>query len=188
VTPEDVEAVFEERDDVAEPLTASEIGEALDCSRRTALNRLDELEASDAVESKKVGGRAKVWWVRKEREQVDFETDDLRGDPETTPGDVEADDAPEWEETLFPEIEIPGPTEYDDARRSTIRRMWDYLKEHGKAQKSDFKPIVESEETGTDFESFWEYCIREPGTLTKLPNVEPPTDRGHTYRYEEVGE
>lgn len=59
----DVTAVFESREDYAEPLTASEVAEALGCSRRTALNRLHDLAESTDVTSKKVGGRSRVWWI-----------------------------------------------------------------------------------------------------------------------------
>lgn len=60
---EDVTSVFEDRDDYAEPLTASEIAERLGCSRRTALNKLHELEENTDLTSKKVGGRSRVWWI-----------------------------------------------------------------------------------------------------------------------------
>jgi MarR-like DNA-binding transcriptional regulator SgrR of sgrS sRNA len=60
---EDVTAVFESRDDYAEPLTASEIAEELDCSRRTALNKLHTLQDQTDLTSKKVGGRSRVWWI-----------------------------------------------------------------------------------------------------------------------------
>jgi GTP-sensing pleiotropic transcriptional regulator CodY len=60
---DDVTAVFESRDDYAEPLTASEIADQLGCSRRTALNKLHELEAETDLKSKKVGGRSRVWWI-----------------------------------------------------------------------------------------------------------------------------
>lgn len=63
ITPDDVLKVFEARSDLAAPLTAPEIAEQLDCSRRTALNKLDKLEKTGAVISKKVGGRSRVWWV-----------------------------------------------------------------------------------------------------------------------------
>ena len=63
ITPDDVLKVFESRSDLAEPLTAPEIAEQLDCSRRTALNKLDALKEAGAITSKKVGGRSKVWWV-----------------------------------------------------------------------------------------------------------------------------
>jgi GTP-sensing pleiotropic transcriptional regulator CodY len=60
---EDVTAVFESREDYAEPLTASEVAEELGCSRRTALNKLHTLESETEIESKKVGGRSRVWWI-----------------------------------------------------------------------------------------------------------------------------
>ena len=62
-TTSDVTAVFKDRDDYAEPLTASEIAEQLGCSRRTALNKLHELQEETDVTSKKVGGRSRVWWI-----------------------------------------------------------------------------------------------------------------------------
>lgn len=62
-TESDVVAVFRDREDFAEPLTASEIADVLGCSRRTALNRLHELQESTDVTSKKVGGRSRVWWI-----------------------------------------------------------------------------------------------------------------------------
>lgn len=62
-TESDVIGVFKDRTDYAEPLTASEVAERLDCSRRTALNRLHDLQESTDVTSKKVGGRSRVWWI-----------------------------------------------------------------------------------------------------------------------------
>ena len=62
-TESDVIEVFQEREDYAEPLTASEVAETLECSRRTALNRLHDLQESTDVTSKKVGGRSRVWWI-----------------------------------------------------------------------------------------------------------------------------
>ena len=62
ITPDDVEALFREQTDRAEPLTAVEIAEELNCARRTALNKLHDLEDKGIVTSKPVGGRSKVWW------------------------------------------------------------------------------------------------------------------------------
>jgi predicted transcriptional regulator len=59
----DVTQIFEARSDYAEPLTASEIADELGCSRRTALNKLHELEEETDLKSKKVGGRSRVWWI-----------------------------------------------------------------------------------------------------------------------------
>ena len=62
-TESDIIEVFRERTDYAEPLTASEVAEQLGCSRRTALNRLHDVQEETDVTSKKVGGRSRVWWV-----------------------------------------------------------------------------------------------------------------------------
>jgi len=55
-TLQDVMDVFKSRHDYAEPLTASEVADELGCSRRTALNKLDALQAETDLTSKKVGG------------------------------------------------------------------------------------------------------------------------------------
>jgi MarR-like DNA-binding transcriptional regulator SgrR of sgrS sRNA len=55
--------VFETRADYAEPMTATEIADRLGCSRRTALNKLHDLEDETDITSKKVGGRSRVWWI-----------------------------------------------------------------------------------------------------------------------------
>lgn len=62
VTPADVLDVFDERDDTSEPLTAPEVADAVGCSRRTALDKLQALADRGDIKSKKVGGRAVVWW------------------------------------------------------------------------------------------------------------------------------
>jgi hypothetical protein len=93
VTTDDVLAVFDERDDPTEPLTAREVGEAAGCSRRTALKRLDDLADRDAIASKKVGGRARVWWVPADRPSPgELEDDPLLTAParEGGPTDVSA--------------------------------------------------------------------------------------------------
>ncbi|WP_049996309.1 helix-turn-helix transcriptional regulator [Halococcus sediminicola] len=60
--PETVLEVFDRRDDLARPLTSSDVMEALDCARRTALNKLNELVAAGSLESREVGARARVFW------------------------------------------------------------------------------------------------------------------------------
>lgn len=55
--------MFEERSDPAEPLSAPEIAEALNCSRKTAYNKLITLCERGRLESKKVGARSRVWWT-----------------------------------------------------------------------------------------------------------------------------
>jgi hypothetical protein len=67
-TAADVLETFRERDDLAEPLTSNEVADRAGCSRRTALNRLHDLADAGDVASKKVGGRARVWWVPHSRD------------------------------------------------------------------------------------------------------------------------
>ncbi|WP_225333307.1 HTH domain-containing protein [Halomicrobium urmianum] len=62
-TESDVIEVFKQREDYAEPLTASEVADRLGCSRRTALNKLHDLQEETDLTSKKVGGRSRVWWI-----------------------------------------------------------------------------------------------------------------------------
>lgn len=73
ITPEDILEVFAQRNDWGEPLTAPELADSLDCSRRTALNKLHSLEKNGEVTSKKVGGRSKVWWIPNAGEGSDNE-------------------------------------------------------------------------------------------------------------------
>lgn len=63
VVPSDVLELFDEREDRGEPLTAPEIADELNCDRKTAYNKLQRLEDSDDVASKKVGGRSRVYWI-----------------------------------------------------------------------------------------------------------------------------
>ena len=62
-TVDDVLAIFEQRQDSHEPLTAQEVADRLDCSRPKAYDLLRELADQDSIASKKVGARAKVWWI-----------------------------------------------------------------------------------------------------------------------------
>ena len=57
-TPEDALAVFTD----SEPLTAKEVAEELGVVRRTAHNKLSDLEERGDLRKKKVGSRAVVWW------------------------------------------------------------------------------------------------------------------------------
>lgn len=60
--PKRVLAVFEDAVDPCEPLTASEVAARLDCDRKTAYNKLSTLVEQDALSTKKVGARGRVWW------------------------------------------------------------------------------------------------------------------------------
>lgn len=57
----DTLAVFV-RTGAGEPLTTTEVADALDVGRRTAYNRLARLAEDGAIRTKKVGASARVWW------------------------------------------------------------------------------------------------------------------------------
>ena len=63
IPPEWVLEVFEDREDSARPLTASDIADALGCSRRAAHDKLEELAEEGKIATRKVGARARVWWL-----------------------------------------------------------------------------------------------------------------------------
>jgi predicted ArsR family transcriptional regulator len=62
-TSEDILRVFKQRSDPYEPMTSSEIADAIGCSRPTALTRLEELAEEADVRTKKIGARGRVWWL-----------------------------------------------------------------------------------------------------------------------------
>ena len=111
IPPERALSVFEEQDDRARPLTASDIAEALDCSRRTAHNKLGDLVDRDELETRKVGARSRVWWRP------------LRRTPEDRPGDGR----PNGVSDAISEANLPGAGPQLEARREALLAAFDYL-------------------------------------------------------------
>lgn len=63
VSPEEVINAFVDQDDPCEPLTTAEVADILGIAKRTALKQLNRAEEQTRLRSKKVGGRARVWWL-----------------------------------------------------------------------------------------------------------------------------
>ena len=63
VTRKAVKEVMVERGSSSEPWTSSELAEILGCSSDTVYHRLRELETLDEIRTKKVGARARIWWI-----------------------------------------------------------------------------------------------------------------------------
>ena len=74
ITEEDVLSVFRALSDPREALSTREVAEALDCSRRTAYERLSTLERSELIDSKKVGNQVRIWWVATELDNPSLAT------------------------------------------------------------------------------------------------------------------
>ncbi|WP_312909143.1 hypothetical protein [Natronosalvus caseinilyticus] len=88
---------FVDREDAAEPLTSSEVAEAVGIARRTAHKKLEELADRGVLASKQVGARGRVWWIPDDH-GVDLETliaQSATSDGEEGPTDAESASAAE---------------------------------------------------------------------------------------------
>ena len=170
-TLDDVFGVFERRSDSARPLTASDVMDAVDCSRRTAHNKLGELVDQGRLETRKVGARSRVWWVPMPRSTRAPTTDPestARRDPAV---DVEIADA-----------ELPGSGELLRERREALRAAYDYVTENPEATKTEFLTEVFPEHSAgyKTADRWWEMI--EPA-LADLPNVDVELERDHVWRF-----
>lgn len=67
-----VRRIFDQLGPPGTPFTTSEIAAEFDCSDRTIYNRLDDLVEADAIETKKVGAKGRVWWKPVGGTQAEF--------------------------------------------------------------------------------------------------------------------
>jgi len=95
---DDVLAILTKR---SEPVTGKEVGDTLDISNRSALDKLNELHAREAIERKKVGAGAVVWWLADDSAQSRNGHADA---PERDPEDIIA-----TLETFLNERDVPEP-------------------------------------------------------------------------------
>lgn len=190
-TLEDVLSVFNDRDDYAEPMTAPEFADRLDCSRRTALNKLHALEDAGNVSSKKVGGRSKVWWVpvlETPRVEDELTSDAVRH--EATESTV---DTPSIEDPIDDLDSLTTALDTLDAadnRRAAVRACVEYLREHGTAQKSGFvEDVYPDYNAGYSSTGGWWNKIGKEYLKTvadECDSVEPPKKEGsHIWQWVE---
>lgn len=206
-TPEDVLEVFADRADRAEPMTAPELADRLNCSRRTALNKLHDLADAGDVSSKKVGGRSKVWWVpihdatptdpdRRDGGESTVEPPARTspvGDPgESTGADTDRltaaldtlDATDDLRATVRPTL--AGAGDLLERRVDAILRMYAYLREHGTAEKNDLLDVVDPDVVDyADANSVWSNMVKGKDTLRALPGVRTPSAGKTTWRYED---
>ncbi|MEA5408660.1 ArsR family transcriptional regulator [Haloarculaceae archaeon H-GB2-1] len=160
--------MFETRDDWARPLTASDVMGELDCSRRTAHNKLNELVDRDLLKTRKVGSRSRVWWI-----PIEQPPDSVRRNAEAS------ESRPRH---LVEDVELPGTGRTLEARRDALLASYEYLQEHPEAKKSDFLQDVFPEHPAEyqTAEGWWNAI--QPA-LAKLPGVDPPKERGHIWHF-----
>jgi hypothetical protein len=179
VTPADVFDVFDAREDRGEPLTAREVADAVGCARRTALNQLDALDG-DGLASKKVGGRARVWWVPlRDADTVAAEgsqpppTDEPADGPTSPSADVSDGDVPAAVDDAIRALDLTEPQKATlDDRRDALRVAWRLVHDVGAGvERGDFSQVHETHPAGLGtFESWYDNFVSP--TLRDLPGVE----------------
>lgn len=165
---ESVVAVFRARSDPSRPLTANDVMAELDCSRRTAHNKLNELVEEGVLATRKVGARGRVWWIPFDELVVDATL--ARADREPSV-EVEIERA-----------ELPGGGETLDRRREALRAAYDYLSDHPNVTTTEFlREVFPEHPAGYETADDWWAAIKP--ALEELPNVDVAEDREHTWHY-----
>ncbi|WP_248905374.1 helix-turn-helix domain-containing protein [Halocatena marina] len=162
--------VFESREDQARPLTATDVMEALDCSRRTAHNKLNMLVEKGVLATRKVGARSRVWWIP-------IENASMPNQSETT-----EQRHPRPVSNAIQQADLPGEGPTLEARREALAAAHDYLAEHPEAKKADFlRDVYHSYPAQYESAEGWWNAIQP--ALKQLPDVDPPKERGHVWHF-----
>lgn len=206
-TAEDVLEVFENRGDKAEPLTAAEVADELGCSRRTALNRLHELGTNLEIASKKVGGRARVWWIRIPMTDGRFpynlgvptleEDQEAAANPAKHQRPSSPDPIPAGDNSTTDESADALPADILEAlayldtshdRRAAVQACVEYLAQEETAQRSDFIDNVYPDapggyqSTGGWWNKIGKEYLKQVAKATDA--IVPPAGEGaHTWRW-----
>ena len=173
-------AVFDDRTDAARPLTATDVMEALECSRRTAHNKLNELEARGDLATRKVGARSRVWWVPLETSRHTQLTD-TKDQADGAHRSSTAAQTPTVTNAIEA-AELPGSGPILDARREALSAAYEYLSEFPEATKSDFlRDVYHDYPAGFESGEGWWNAIQP--ALKQLPGVDSPEERGHIWHF-----
>ncbi|ELZ85091.1 hypothetical protein C453_10935 [Haloferax elongans ATCC BAA-1513] len=184
--------VFDDRDDAARPLTAADVMGELDCSRRTAHNKLNELEERGDLATRKVGARSRVWWVPipaspEQAPETTQQTADGQAESAATPASEPTDaantsDHPPAVSNAIEAADLPGSGPMLDSRREALSAAYDYLTDHPEAKKADFlRDVYHDYPAGFESAEGWWNAIQP--ALKQLPGVDPPEERGHIWHF-----
>ncbi len=186
IPPEAALEVFDERDDLGRPLTADDVMDHLECSRRTAHNKLSTLVEEGKLKTRKVGSRGRVWWVPMPAESTAVPAESASGEPAESPTQQPTADDTETPPPAVREaietVDLPGSGATLEARRAALFASYQYLVENPSARKADFLENVYPDhpaEFETD-EGWWNAI--QPA-LKELPAVDPPEERGHRWTF-----
>ncbi|SER69273.1 hypothetical protein [Natrinema salaciae] len=174
IPPEAALEAFDEREDLGRPLTADDVMAHLDCSRRTAHNKLNDLVEEGALETRKIGARGRVWWVPIEAgPDQDSRQTAVRTEEETPPPAVRE---------AMTAVDLPGTGAMLEARRKALLASYEYLIDHPSARKSDFlENVYPDHSAGFETDEGWWNAIQP--ALKELPGVDPPEERGHIWNF-----
>lgn len=79
---------------------------------------------------------------------------------------------------------LGGSGDLPERRVDTIIKIYDYLCEHGTAEKSDSPDVINVDVTGYDSpKSIWSNMVKEGSSLWSHPGVEPPNFGMSTWRF-----
>lgn len=109
ITEEDVLDAFERVAAPDESLSTREVADALDCARRTAYERLSGIADDGRLNTKKVGGQVRIWWLPTDNDTTDASTAETPSLPELTSEQVLELEF-HSEQLAKPFIETGGPT------------------------------------------------------------------------------
>lgn len=176
--------VFAARSDRARPLTANDVMEALDCSRRTAHNKLNELVDRGELDTRKVGARSRVWWVPLPTVPEDGGGEESGGATRApaSEGQTDGPGRPRPVRVAIDGADLPGTGPTLEARREALAAAYDYLADHPEAKKADFlRDVYHDHPAGYESPEAWWNTIQP--ALRELPDVDPPTERGHIWHF-----
>ncbi|MFC6836977.1 hypothetical protein [Halomarina ordinaria] len=189
--------IFESREDNARPVTADDVTEVLGWSRRTVHNKLKELVEKDKLATRKVGARARVWWIPQLEESQEQDTSISSappGAPKPRQKETATSTGPETAEEVLEIIrdDLSARNEEQRMERSrAILSAYKYLQEHGEgdikaAEIDDIKEHAYSKyPTERDADRQWDNYLREG--LILLPGVEPSPGTSGIWYFIEPG-
>jgi hypothetical protein len=198
IDPDTVLDVFDARADQARPLTAGDVVDEMGIARRTAHNKLNALVERGVLETRKVGARGRVWWTPA-RQASDSETArETAETPSAVSGDRtdtasndrehratetgEADGQADLDAAIAA-VDTPGSGKTKQEREAALRRAYQYLKDHGEAQRKDFKELLGDDVGYASFSSWWTNYVKAKDALKQLPHVDAPAEGEHTWTY-----
>lgn len=182
-------------------VTTSDLADELDCTSRHVHDQLQLLQRADAVESRKVGARARAWWHESrvtpprlppedDPDQTPLDDHGRRDDPDAERVERDRDEDDDLADDLA-RVDVHAEGELAKRRRDAVRAMYELIRENGSASRSNFlDEIYPNFEVGYSASSFWNYLGKEGGLsdLAELrDDLRAPSGEGaHQWRF--VGE